>query len=351
MSNSNIDNLMLKFAMSRLKAGAVVPPTYQPSPLATPIKTPEQQSLYESAVSTAPRFPGPAGYDQNGFFANTGTVNPDGSFNTTQFNTQGPYSGIDPRSSAFYDMPITGNRGSGVGGMGLAGLLAGLGTYGALKYTGNRAFVPHVGTDPAGLPLGLQQELMLRNLQNGATNASVSRTGGSTLPLPGNSLREMSQPVIPAVPPVKDKKGRIVTPGVPARLAQLPADPVLPRILANGAPAPLTMTQTVPKGRLPGSQPQQVTTALRLPSTRAGLMMPESLGGVPSPRAGSLGSNPATRNAGRVATGVGLATALATGLANQADTDRRAPGMNEGAAGWIPTAPASTQDRTIPAQQ
>lgn len=342
MSNSNIDNLMLKFAMSRLKAGGVVPMAYQPSPLATAIKTPEQQEQYDRAVSTAPLFPGREGYDR-GFFANTGTVNPDGSFNTTQYNNQGTYSGIDPRSSAFYDPPIIGDSGSGLGGMGAAGLAAGLGTYGALKYMGNRAFIPHLGTDPASMPLHLQQELMARHLRDGAINASITRTGGSTLPLPGSSPREMSQPVIPAVAPVKDKKGKIVTPGVPARPAELPADPVLQRIQANGKPAPLTLTQT-PQSKNPSS----VTTQVQLPSTRLGTILP---GGIPSPVKGSPGSNRATQNAGRVATGVGAATAALTYLANQSDTDRLPPGMETGPARWSPIAPTADQPRTIPGTQ
>lgn len=332
---------MLKFAMSRLKAGAVV--------------TPAQQSAYETAAQNATRIPYSAadvaaGYASPYLNDNPTSVNPDGSFNTVSNMNRGDLSGFNPLSSAFYDGIGTGDTGAGFGAGVLApAAAAGLAGYGAAKYMGNRAFAPHVGTDPASLPLPLQQELMLRNLQNGATSASATRTGGSTLPLPGNSPREMSQPVIPAVPPVKDNKGRIVTPGVPARPAQLPADPVLPRILANGAPAPLTMTQTVPKGRLPGSQPQQVTTALRMPATKLQLAMPVvgTSGGIPSPVVGSPGSNMFTRNPGR--TGIGAAAlAAAAGLAGQYATapdaapNRKVP--------FAPADPAKTQQIQIPAQ-
>ena len=333
MSNSNIDNLMLKFAMSRFKAGAVV--------------TPAQQSAYELAAQNATKVPYSAadvaaGYAPPYLSNSPISMNPDGSFNARSNMDRGDWSGINPLSPAFYDPIGLGNTGGGFGASVLApAAAAGIAGYGASKYMGNRPFANYVGKDPASMPIPLQQELLARSIQNGATDVSATRTGGEVVKLPGSSPRAMSQEGVPAVAPVKDKKGRIVTPAVPAIPAKIPA------VLPSGKPAPATLTQTLAPGMRPGSKPSQATTPLRLPPTRPQLAAPVIAGGIPSPVVGSAGSNMFTRNP--VRTGLGAAAiAGAAGLAGQYLT---APdGAPNRSIPFAPAAPAKTQEIQLPAR-
>ena len=145
----------------------------------------------------------------------------------------------------------------------------------------------------------------------------------------------------PAVAPVKDKKGRIVTPAVPAIPAKIPA------VLPSGKPAPATLTQTLPKGIMPNSQPSQVTTPLRLPPTRPQLAAPVIAGGIPSPVVGSAGSNMFTRNPVRT----GLGAAAIAGAAGLAGQDLTAPdGAPNRSIPFAPAAPAKTQEMQLPAR-
>lgn len=332
MSNSNIDNLLLKFAMSRFKAGAVV--------------TPAQQSAYERAAQNFTKAPYSAADVADGYKppyldnSPTGGQAPDGSFPTYSNMDRGDLSGINPFNRAFYDPIGLGNTGGGFGASVLApAAAAGLAGYGAAKYMGNRPYANYVDTDPASMPLPLQQELIARSVQNGATDVSAARTGGEIVKLPGSSPRAMSQEGVPAVAPVKDKKGRIVTPAVPAIPAKIPAP------LPSGKSAPVTLTQTLPKGNSPLSQPRQVTTPMRLPSTRAQLAAPVVAGGMPSPVVGSAGSNMFTRNPVRT----GLGAAGLAGIAGLAAQYATAPdGAPNRSIPFLPADPAKRQEIQIP---
>ena len=332
MSNSNIDNLMLKFTMSRFKAGAFI--------------TPAQQSAYELAAQNATNVPYSAadvgaGYRPPYLNDSPTSVNPDGSFNTTSNMDRGEWSGINPLSPAFYDPIGLGNTGAGFGAAVLApAAAAGLAGYGASKYMGNSPFAKYVGKDPASMPLHLQQELLARSIQNGATDVSATRTGGEVVKLPGSSPRAMSQEGIPAEAAIPSKKGRPPVPAKPAIPAKIPA------VLPSGKPAPATLTQTLAPGILPNSKPSQVTTPLRLPPTRPQLAAPVIAGGIPSPVVGSAGSNMFTRNP--VRTGLGAAAiAGAAGLAGQYLT---APdGAPNRSIPFAPAAPAKTQEVQVPA--
>lgn len=333
MSSSNIDNLMLKFAMSRFKAGAVV--------------TPAQQSAYELAAQNATKVPYSAadvaaGYAPPYLNNNPNSVNPDGSFNATSNMDRGDLSGINPLSPAFYDPIGLGNTGAGFGAAVLApAAAAGIAGYGASKYMGNRPFANYVGRDPASMPLPLQQELIARSIQPGATDVSATRTGGEVVKLPGSSPRAMSQEGIPAEAAIPSKKGRPPVPAKPAIPAKIPA------VLPSGKPAPATLTQTLPKGSMPNSQPRQATTPLRLPPTRTQLAAPVVAGGIPSPVVGSAGSNMFTRNPVRT----GLGAAGLAGLAGLAGQYLTAPdGAPNRKIPFAPADPAKTQEIQIPAR-
>ena len=315
MSSSNIDNLMLKFAMSRLKAGAMVPPmAYNPSPMAKAIDTPEQQRIYDRTVSQAPRFPGPAGYDQNGFFANTGTVNPDGSFNTTQYNNQGTYSGLNPLSSAGWDGPITGDSGSGLYGALATGGVVGGGATLAARIAANVPFIPYRNKDISTWPADIREEFLTRNIRDGATDVTIDRANrnGSQV-LHGSSARAMAQS------------------------ARIPQDPA--SYFKDGKPGPVTLTQTTQNGKNRAVS----TTELK----------PRLLSNLP-PRPGSQGGrvgNAIKANPGRFGLAAAAAAAGIPYVSQLFNNDRREPGMDEGVSRLIPPAPAMAQPRTITGTQ
>ena len=289
MSNSNIDDLMLKFAMSRLKRAGMVT-----------MVTPETAAYREAAKRT----PAIISNDQaaDGFSAANAYnsdfpvgVTPEG-WLSTQYLSSGPDSAYNPFQgglSSVMDMPGFGLRGTGVGGDLLAGALAGGLSTVAARAAGNRDLWQHINQDLSKTPKSVQQRIMETSIQPNGNPATMSRVGNTgrsgTATAPEGSPLVQAQALKTVPPRLKSQSG----PSEIQVSQQVPGPKPLPgRLLGMGKPGePVVQSRSVP----------QINTVNLVRGAIPGA------GGVqPNPRS----TNPLIRNSGKLGLGVGALTAL-----------------------------------------
>ena len=287
MSNSNIDNLMIKFAMSRLKrAGMVTPETaaYRDAVRGTPAVISNAQAADGFSAANAYNSDFPVG------------VTPNGGFLSTQYLSRGPDSAWNPLQgglSSVMDMPGFGLRGTGVGGDLLAGALAGGATTAGLRAAGNLDLWKYRDMDLFKTPRSVQQRIMETSIQPNGNPATMSRVGdrGRSGTAPEGSPLVQAQKLKTVPPMLKGQSG----PSEIQVSQQVPGPKPLPgRLVGMGKPGePVVSSRSVP----------QITTENLIRGAVPGA------GGIqPNPRS----TNPLISNSGKTGLVAGLLAALAS---------------------------------------